>query len=103
MRIKITAYSIMSNKYHIIVCIDRDKALQWTDEEVMDCWCELFNGNVLINRWRSEEVLAKAEQMVINPLIETYGQRLFDISWFMVAPTHPCAPRHSHIPKHRVI
>jgi REP element-mobilizing transposase RayT len=81
--IKIAAYAIMSNHYHVIVRINRDQALQWSDEEVIDRWCELFNGDVLINRWRSGELLTEAEQIIANTLIETYRQRLFDISWFM--------------------
>ena len=39
------------NHYHVIVRIDRDQALQWSDKEVVHRWCELFNGDVLINRF----------------------------------------------------
>ena len=88
------AWLVMSNHYHIIVRIDRDQALLWSDDEVTDRWLALFSGNVMINRWRSCARLSKAEELVVKKVIETWRKRLYDLGWFMVAPAHPCAPRH---------
>jgi hypothetical protein len=43
----------------------------------------LFNGDVIVNRWRSGELLSKAEEIVAKSVIAEWRQRLFDISWFM--------------------
>ena len=92
--IKIASFAIMSNHYHLIVRINRDQALLWSDDEVTDRWLALFSGNVMINRWRSGARLSKAEELVVKKVIETWRKRLYDLGWFMVAPAHPCAPRH---------
>ena len=62
--IGIASYAIMSNHYHVIVRIDRDQVLQWSDDEVIERWLSLFAGNVIVNRWRSGERLSKAEESV---------------------------------------
>ena len=67
--IKIASYAIMSNHYHIIVRIDRDQALRWSDDEVADRWLVLFSGNVIVNRWRSGERLSKSEKLVVKKVI----------------------------------
>jgi REP element-mobilizing transposase RayT len=81
--IKIAAFAIMSNHYHVIVRIDRDQALSWPDEQVIDHWCKLFAGDVIVNRWRSGELLSKAEEIVAKDIVETWRQRLFNLGWFM--------------------
>ena len=81
--IKLAGFSCMSNHYHIIVRIDRDQALQRSDEEVVERWCQLFNGEVIVYRLRSRELLSKAEQVVAKTVIDEWRKRLFDLSWFM--------------------
>jgi hypothetical protein len=120
--IKLAAFSCMSNHVHTIVRIDLDQALQWSDEEVVDRWCKLFNGEVIVNRWRCGELLCKAEETVVTSVIEEWRNRLFDLSWFVrclnehiaglanqedgckgrfwAAPAHPCA-RGTWTPVHR--
>ena len=73
----------MSNHYHLIVRIDREQALQWSDEEVVERWCQLFTGDVIVNRWISGEPLSKSEHVIVKKVIETWRQRLFDLGWFM--------------------
>ena len=81
--IGIASYAIMSNHYHVIVRIDRDQVLQWSDDEVIERWLSLFAGNVIVNRWRSGERLSKAEESVVKKVISTWRQRLYDLGWFM--------------------
>jgi REP element-mobilizing transposase RayT len=81
--IDIAAYAIMSNHYHVIVRIDRERALAWSDDEVIDHWCQLFSGAVIVERWRSGEPISKAEEMVVASMISTWRQRLHDLGWFM--------------------
>ena len=81
--IKIAAFAIMSNHYHIIVRIDKDQALRWTDKEVSDRWFQIFNGDLIVERWRSGELKSKAEENAAKSVINTWRHRLFDLSWFM--------------------
>ena len=60
----------MSNHYHIIMHIDRDRALNWSVEVVLTRWTSLFTGSVLINQYLSD---ARAEmsqgeiELVLDP------------------------------------
>ena len=62
--IKIAAFAIMSN--HVVARIDRNQALQYSDEEVTDRWCQLFSGELIVERWRSGLLESKAEETVAS-------------------------------------
>jgi REP element-mobilizing transposase RayT len=81
--IKIAAFAIMSNHYHIVVRINRDEAIAWSDEEVMDRWYELFKGNLLVDRFRSGEVLTDSQIDAVKKVVEKWRDRLYDLGWFM--------------------
>ena len=53
--IDVAAFAIMSNHYHIVMRIDRERALEWTLEEVLERWTRLFSGPLLVTRYLSEE------------------------------------------------
>src|SRR5471030_3004380 len=40
--IKICAYAVMSNHYHIVLFVDEDQACAWSDDEVLSRWAVLF-------------------------------------------------------------
>ncbi|MCP4297177.1 MAG: transposase, partial [Proteobacteria bacterium] len=42
--IKICAYAVMSNHYHIVLFVDTEQAESWSDEEVTQRWGRLFNA-----------------------------------------------------------
>jgi hypothetical protein len=46
--IDVAAYAIMSSYYHIVVRIDRERALGWSLEEVLERWTRLFSGPLLV-------------------------------------------------------
>ena len=82
--IDICAYAVMSNHYHVVLHVDKQRAENWTKQEVVERWLQLFKGNMLILRWRKEadkmtqEEIDKAEE-----IIEQWRARLYDIGWFM--------------------
>jgi REP element-mobilizing transposase RayT len=82
--IDICAYAVMSNHYHVVLHVDQPRAKNWTDEEVVERWLQLYKGNFLIQRWQNNKTaMTKAELLVIADIIEDWRERLCSISWFM--------------------
>jgi len=79
----ICAYAVMSNHYHVVLRVNSDLAKSWSVDEVIDRWYALFNGNLLVDRYRKGEALSKAERLAIDECVQTWRQRLMDISWLM--------------------
>lgn len=80
--IEICAYAVMSNHYHLVLYVDREKAKRWSCEEVIRRWTQLHRKPHLVQRYHEPEVLA-AEREAAQAIIERWRERLFDISWFM--------------------
>lgn len=81
--IEICAYAVMSNHYHLVLRVNSGGAAALSDGEVVDRWRELFKGHLLVDRWKSGELMTEAELVVVKELIESWRERLTDISWFM--------------------
>ncbi len=81
--IDIAAYAIMSNHYHLVVRVNRELALSWSAEEVIEKWYRLYKSNVLVDRYRKGEEMSDAELKAVNNLVSLWRQRLHNISWFM--------------------
>jgi hypothetical protein len=80
--IDICAYAIMSNHYHLVVYVDRARAKGWSLDEVVARWTALFSVPPLIARWQNGYAEA-AEREAAERIIETWRERLADISWYM--------------------
>jgi len=81
--IDIAAYAVMSNHYHVVLYINASQAKNLSAQEVIERWHQLFKGNLLSQRYCRGDTLLKAEQVVLDGIIEVWRQRLQDISWFM--------------------
>ena len=81
--IDIAAYAVMSNHYHLVLRVDRQKASNWSTNEVIDRWKRLYKLPQTVVRYQRNETLLEAERMRVNQYVETWRERLFDISWFM--------------------
>ncbi len=73
--IKICAYAVMSNHYHLVLHVDIAAATAWSDEEVIARWTRLFKGAA-----DTLKLLHKENQA---SLISRWRSQLTDISWFM--------------------
>ena len=51
--------------------------------EVIARWHPLFKGNLLSQRYVRDESLINAEHDALSAVIDTWRERLADISWFM--------------------
>ena len=80
--IDLCAYAIMSNHYHLVLRVDRERAARLTKEEVVQRWTKLFRAPPLIQRWQEGSATA-AERAVAEQLIQCWCKRLIDISWYM--------------------
>ncbi len=81
--IDIAAYAIMSNHYHLVLHVNRTKAQEWSDVEVVNHWHGIFSGSALSNKFLSGEVMDSGEKDALQILIACWRDRLMDISWFM--------------------
>ena len=80
--IDLCAYAIMSNHYHLVLRVDRERAARLTKEEVVQRWTRQFRCPPLIQRWQDGDATAM-ERVVADQLIERWRTRLIDISWYM--------------------
>jgi len=81
--IDVCAYAIMSNHYHLVLKLNPKSVNDWDMDQVLARWCSIFNGPLLIQRYRAHEVLCDAEINKVQELADTYKQRLCSLSWFM--------------------
>jgi len=81
--IDLCAYAVMSNHYHAVLHIDRERAFNWSMIQVIERWHTLFRGSLLSQRYQRNESLSKAELVVVKKQVELWRERLTSISWFM--------------------
>ena len=81
--VDVCAYAVMSNHYHLVLRLRPERAREWSDEEVLKRWSELFSGPLLVRRFLCGARLGKAELQRVSRFAGTYRERLGDLSWFM--------------------
>jgi REP element-mobilizing transposase RayT len=82
--IDLCAYAVMSNHYHLVLRVDRERGMRLSKEEVVQRWTRLFRAPLVIRRWQEGDATA-AERASAEQLIERWRKRLIDISWYMRA------------------
>lgn len=90
--IDVCAYAVMANHYHLVLHVDRGRACEWTQEEVIQRWSRLFRVPQAVRQWQQEAVHG-ADSEAVEALIEQWRGRLHDISWFMRAMNEYLARR----------
>ncbi len=81
--IDIAAYAVMSNHYHLVLHVDRQRASNWSEEEVIQRWRRLYKGPVLVQRYLQGEAISTAERAEVSAIAEVWRSRLANLSWFM--------------------
>jgi len=89
--VELCAYAVMSNHYHLVIRLDAQEAVSWSDDEILSRWTALFRGPLLIRRYRAGEPLSAAELHTVRAIAEVYRQRLASLSWFMKCLNEPIA------------
>ena len=89
--IDISAYAIMSNHYHLVVRVQKQRALDLSLAEIAARWSALFSLPLLAKRYVDHEVMTDVEIAEAMRQIELRRARLFDLSWFMRCLNEPIA------------
>ena len=89
--IDVAAYAVMSNHYHLVLKVSPDQVAKMSADDVMDRWCALFRGPILVQRYRNGETLEPHELTGISDIVNVWKTRLSSISWFMRCLNQPIA------------
>ena len=81
--IRVAAYAVMSNHYHVVLYLDLEQSRSWDRDEVIGRWRRLFSGDPLARAHLRGELRTGAEFRQLDALVETWRERLCDLSWFM--------------------
>lgn len=89
--IDVCAFAIMSNHYHVLLHINKDRKANWSNREICIRWQKLFKGTELTQKFIANETLSKAEMEAVTAKLEEWRHHLSDISWFMRLINEPIA------------
>lgn len=89
--IDIAAYAIMANHYHLVVRIQKQRALKLSVVDVTTRWSALFSLPCLARRFADNETMSDAELDEAMRQIEIRRERLYNLSWFMRCLNEPIA------------
>ena len=81
--IKLCAYAVMHNHYHVVLNVRQDIAESWTNLEVVQRWHTLFSGTPSSQLFELGVPLEPSELEHVSQLASLWRNRLTDISWFM--------------------
>jgi REP element-mobilizing transposase RayT len=81
--IGICAYAVMNNHTHVVLCVNKDLADNWSMEEVIQRWHQMYQGTLLSQKYQRGDKLSKGESTSLDETVTIYRQRLYDISWLM--------------------
>ena len=89
--IDVCAYAIMSNHYHLVLKLCPEQFNNLSDNQIMDRWCALFKGPLLVQRYRSGESLSAPERATVGDIVNVWRKKLSSISWYMRCLNQPIA------------
>ena len=89
--IDVCAYAVMSNHYHLALKLCPKQLDNLSDDDIMDRWCALFKGPLLIQRYRDGEDLKSYERTTLSDIVNVWRSKLSSISWFMRCLNQPIA------------
>lgn len=89
--IDVCAYAVMSNHYHLVLKLVPGQLIGLSDDDIMERWCALFKGPLLIQRYRRGEALSTPESATVSDIVKIWRENLASISWFMRCLNQPIA------------
>ena len=82
--VKLFAYAVMSNHYHVVVKLEPHRTRTWSDEEVAKRWLRVSSNRATDNQ-KTADLLADPERL------QRVRERLGSLSWFMRYLNEPIA------------
>ena len=89
--IDVCAYAVMHNHYHLVLKLCPSQFDDLSDDGIMDRWCALFKGPILVQRYRDGEGLEPFELATVADIVKVWRSKLSSISWFMRCLNQPIA------------
>jgi REP element-mobilizing transposase RayT len=89
--IDVGAYAVMNNHYHLVLKVCPRQLDELTEDDILDRWCALFKGPLLIQNYRRGEDLKPFERTAVSDIANVWRARLSNISWFMRCLNQPIA------------
>ncbi len=89
--IDVCAYAVLSNHYHLVLKLCPEQLDDLTEDDIMDRWCALFKGPLLVQNYRSGEDLKPFERAAVSDIVNVWRSKLASISWFMRCLNQPIA------------
>jgi len=80
--IEVASYAIMSNHYHLVLRVDKNKASNWSEYEVISRWKRLCHIPEVVIQYQKNPEL-EGVNSVAQSIIAEWRDRLMDISWLM--------------------
>ena len=81
--IDIAAFAVLSNHYHLVLHVNRDRARNADAKDIVRRWHQLYKPKEVSQKFINGEPLEPHEHKQLDALIDTWRKRLHDISWFM--------------------
>ena len=81
--VKLCAYAVMSNHYHVVLHLRPDIASKWSQRQVVKRWHSIFKGTYLSQCYDAGRPLLPAQRRALEKDIEIWRDRLASLSWFM--------------------
>ena len=79
--IDVCAYAVMSNHYHLVLKLCPEQLTDLCDDQIMERWCALFKGPLLVQRYRGGEAFSGPELETGGDIVKGWRRKLSSISW----------------------
>jgi len=88
--IDVCAHAVLNN-HHLLLKLCPEQLTDLSDDQIMDRWCALFKGPLLVQRYRGKEALSAPEVETVGDIVKVWRAKLSSISWFMRCLNQPIA------------
>ena len=89
--VSVYSYAVMSNHTHIVLSVEPNAVMGWSDDEVADRWLRVFPGTVAHTANDQQRERIRFGLLSTPERLQVIQERLGSLSWFMRALNEPIA------------
>lgn len=89
--VSVCGFAVMDNHLHLLIRLDPEAAENWTDEQVIRRWLQVYPPKTMDMQDEKIVKLAVQQQTKDARHVQTIRHRLLDLGWFMKALKEPLA------------